>query len=116
MQVKTVQITADGSGSFTTTRPFVGVILAVKVTAGTLGTFDITVSDGEIAERDLLILSGVDADVLVQPVVAGQSTANAPETTVGDIAWVSPAVVGSIEVTVSSADPDGVGSVRFVLA
>lgn len=113
MQVKTIEVATDGSGVFSDTRPFVGVILAIKVSVGTLETLDLDISDGEIAERDLLNLAGVTADTMVQPLVMGQDFQGNVLTSDGSL--VPPAVVGSIKLDVTNATPNGTGSVRFVL-
>ncbi len=119
MNVKTILIETDDSGNFTYSRHFVGQILGVKVSVGTMtasaATPDFTLSDVD-QSVDLIAVTGLSADAYYQPVVTASGSDGDPVDTTGDVAYVAPVIIGSLGIAIANSDPGGKGYVRLVLS
>lgn len=114
-QTRTVLIQADGAGAFSFSRHFVGQILAVRLSIGTLDTISLSIQDHDF-EREVLNVSGQSSDHIWQPMVTAQGTDGDDLDTTGDVAKAPPVIIGTLDIAVSGAEPNSKGTLRFVLA
>ncbi len=117
MNVKTILVETDDSGNFTYSRHFVGQILGVKISVGTMtasaATPDFTLSDVD-RSVDLLAVTGLSADAWYQPLLIGQGDDGQDVSSLGG--HVPPVVIGTLGIAIANSDPGGKGYVRLVLA
>lgn len=117
MSVKQISIRTDGSGAYTYTRSFKGVIYGIELVIGTLSTPDIDVTDSKYS-KTLLSVDGVAADTMYTPsefLQAADATTAALVGT-GMKAAAPAAIMGTLSVAVTGGGANTRGTVYILYA
>ena len=105
----------NGSGAFSQTFTAPGLVRAVGIVIGDLSTPDVAITDAATGDN-ILTVAGVAADTRYQPkVIATDPADGGALDTAGDVAYESPACLGSMTVAVTGAGITKTGTLYLLM-
>jgi hypothetical protein len=118
MSIRRKQVTlgpTDGAGAFSVSVTAPGLVRAVAVDLGTLSTPDLVITDAVTADN-ILTVAGIAADTRYQPkIVATDPADGSALDSAGDVAYESPACMGTMTIAITGGGAVTTGTLYLLL-